>query len=53
MTTVVYSILVYLLPPVLQRKCQIFGISLTSAQLLCVGLCCQGKSSLSIREKCG
>jgi hypothetical protein len=31
MTTVVYSILVYLLDPVLQRKWQIFGISLTSA----------------------
>lgn len=35
MTTVVYSILVYLLDPVLQRKWQFFGISLTSAQPPC------------------
>lgn len=49
--TTVYSILVYLLDPVLQRKWQIFDISLTSAQLPGVGLCCQGKSSFSLREK--
>jgi len=51
MTTVVYSLLVYFLYPVLQRKWQIFGISLTSAQPPCVGLCCQGKSSFSVRKK--
>jgi hypothetical protein len=51
MTTVVYSILVYLLDPVLQRKWQLFGISLTSTQPPCVGLCCQGKSSFSVWEK--
>jgi hypothetical protein len=51
MTTVVYSILVYLPDPVLQRKWQFFGTSLTSAQPPCVGLCCQGESSFSVRKK--